>query len=119
MLTKVVATGRGWSVAYSGNLMAAGSHQDSVQLGKVSHKLKLGGNDDFEVLEHPGGYASRFDGVNKAGRLRRPLCTVNLASASPGLAFTTSTSASWLSVTSSTGTIPYADARRLPIVPKN
>ena len=43
---------------------------DSVQVGKVSHKLKLAGNDDFEVLEHPGGYASRFDGVNKAGGLQ-------------------------------------------------
>jgi type VI secretion system secreted protein VgrG len=43
---------------------------DSVQVGKVSHKLKLGGNDGFEVLEHPGGYASRFDGVNKPGGLQ-------------------------------------------------
>jgi type VI secretion system secreted protein VgrG len=40
---------------------------DTVQMGKVSHKLKLAGNDDLEILEHPGGYASRFDGVDKAG----------------------------------------------------
>jgi type VI secretion system secreted protein VgrG len=43
---------------------------DTVQVGKASHKLKLAGNDDLEVLEHPGGYASRFDGVNKAGGLQ-------------------------------------------------
>src|SRR5580658_5759555 len=28
---------------------------DTVQVGKASHKLKLAGNDDLEVLEHPGG----------------------------------------------------------------
>lgn len=43
---------------------------DTVQVGKVSHKLKLAGNEDLEILEHPGGYASRFDGVNKAGGLQ-------------------------------------------------
>jgi type VI secretion system secreted protein VgrG len=43
---------------------------DTVQVGKVSHKLKLAGNEDLEVLEHPGGYASRFDGVNKGAGLQ-------------------------------------------------
>jgi type VI secretion system secreted protein VgrG len=43
---------------------------DTVQVGKISHKLKLAGNEDLEILEHPGGYASRFDGVNKAGGLQ-------------------------------------------------
>jgi type VI secretion system secreted protein VgrG len=41
--------------------------KDSVQVGKVSHKLKLAGNDDLEVLEHPGRYALRFDGIDKGG----------------------------------------------------
>jgi type VI secretion system secreted protein VgrG len=40
---------------------------DTVQLGKVSHKLKLSGNEDLEILEHPGGYSWRFDGVDKGG----------------------------------------------------
>jgi type VI secretion system secreted protein VgrG len=40
---------------------------DSVQFGKVAHKLKLSGNEDLEILEHPGGYAWHFDGVNKSG----------------------------------------------------
>lgn len=43
---------------------------DSVQFGKVSHKLKLSGNEDLEILEHSGGYAWRFDGVNKSGGLQ-------------------------------------------------
>lgn len=40
---------------------------DSVQVGKVSHKLKVNGNDGFEVYENPGGYAKRFDDINKGG----------------------------------------------------
>lgn len=41
--------------------------KDTVQVGKVSHKLKLAGNDSLEILEHPGRYALRFDGIDKAG----------------------------------------------------
>jgi type VI secretion system secreted protein VgrG len=40
---------------------------DAVQVGKASHKLKLAGNEDLEILEQPGGYAWRFDGVDKSG----------------------------------------------------
>jgi type VI secretion system secreted protein VgrG len=40
---------------------------ETVQFGKVAHKLKLSGNEKLEILEHPGGYAWRFDGVNKGG----------------------------------------------------
>ena len=40
---------------------------DSVQAGKVAHKLKIAGNEKLEVYEYPGGYASRFDGVDKGG----------------------------------------------------
>jgi type VI secretion system secreted protein VgrG len=43
---------------------------DTVQVGKTAHKLKVGGNEDLEILEHPGGYAWRFDGVNKSGGLQ-------------------------------------------------
>lgn len=39
----------------------------SVQVGAVEHKLKLAGNEDFEVLEQPGRYAQRFDGIDKTG----------------------------------------------------
>jgi type VI secretion system secreted protein VgrG len=35
--------------------------------GTVTHKLKVGGNDQWEVYEFPGGYAERFDGVDKSG----------------------------------------------------
>ena len=40
---------------------------DSVQAGKVTHKLKLSGNDELEVYENPGRYAQRFDGIDRAG----------------------------------------------------
>lgn len=41
--------------------------QDSVQVGKVSHKLKVGGNDKLELYDYPGEYAQRFDGVDPGG----------------------------------------------------
>ena len=41
--------------------------QDSVQVGKVSHKLKVGGNDKLELYDYPGEYAQRFDGVSPGG----------------------------------------------------
>ncbi len=41
--------------------------QESVTAGKVSHKLKVGGNDNFEIYDYPGAYAQRFDGIDKGG----------------------------------------------------
>ena len=41
--------------------------QDSVQVAKAAHKLAAGGGDKLEIYEFPGGYARRFDGVNKGG----------------------------------------------------
>jgi type VI secretion system secreted protein VgrG len=40
---------------------------DTVTVGTVSHKLKVANNDSLERYDYPGGYASRFDGVNKSG----------------------------------------------------
>ncbi len=40
---------------------------DSVTVGTVTHKLKVANNDKLELYDYPGGYASRFDGVNKSG----------------------------------------------------
>ncbi|PYT16346.1 MAG: type VI secretion system tip protein VgrG [Acidobacteria bacterium] len=40
---------------------------DTVQVGRVQHKLKLGGNDDLEIYENPGRYAQRFDAIDKGG----------------------------------------------------
>ncbi len=40
---------------------------DTVQAGHVTHKLRLGINDDFEVYDYPGEYAQRFDSVPKEG----------------------------------------------------
>jgi type VI secretion system secreted protein VgrG len=41
--------------------------QDSVSVGSVSHKLKVGGNEKLEIYDFPGEYAQRFDGVDKGG----------------------------------------------------
>ena len=40
---------------------------DSIQVGTVTHKLKVGGNDKLEHYDFPGGYASRFDGIAPGG----------------------------------------------------
>lgn len=33
----------------------------------TTHKLKVGGNDSLEIYDFPGGYAERYDGVDKGG----------------------------------------------------
>ena len=40
---------------------------DNVAVGKVTHKLHVGGNEQLEIYDYPGGYAQRFDGINRAG----------------------------------------------------
>lgn len=40
---------------------------EDLQIGSVTHKLKLGGNDQLELFDFPGGYAQRFDGVSPSG----------------------------------------------------
>ena len=40
---------------------------ESVAVGMAKHKLKVAGNDLLEVYDYPGGYAQRFDGVDKGG----------------------------------------------------
>ncbi len=49
------------------NLEAVKPTLDSVQVGTVSHKLKVAGNDALEIYDYPGGYAQRFDGVTPGG----------------------------------------------------
>ena len=41
--------------------------QDALPVGEVTHKLKVGGNDKFEIYDWPGEYAQRFDGVAPGG----------------------------------------------------
>jgi len=48
------------------NLMADQPVVGSVQVGSVTHQLNLG-NAAMEVYEHPGRYAYRFDGIDRAG----------------------------------------------------
>ena len=40
---------------------------DSVTVGKVAHKLNVGGNQNLELYDFPGGYAERFDSVSSSG----------------------------------------------------
>jgi type VI secretion system secreted protein VgrG len=49
------------------NLEAAKTILESMQVGTVGHKLKVGGNDQLEIYDYPGGYAQRFDGVTPGG----------------------------------------------------
>ncbi len=41
--------------------------QETVEVGKVSHKLKVGENGHLEIYDYPGAYAQRFDGVDRGG----------------------------------------------------
>jgi type VI secretion system secreted protein VgrG len=49
------------------HLEAEKTVQDSVQVGTVSHKLKVANNDKLELYDFPGEYAQRFDGVAPGG----------------------------------------------------
>jgi type VI secretion system secreted protein VgrG len=41
--------------------------QDSVQIGRTTHKLTAGGAASLEIYDYPGGYANRFDEIDKGG----------------------------------------------------
>jgi len=43
---------------------------DGLTAGKVIHKLKVGGNQQLEIYDYPGGYAQRFDGIDRDGTPR-------------------------------------------------
>jgi type VI secretion system secreted protein VgrG len=49
------------------NLESTKISVDAVQVGTVSHKFLVGGNDTLELYDFPGGYANRFDGVARGG----------------------------------------------------
>jgi type VI secretion system secreted protein VgrG len=49
------------------NLEAEKPIVETVQSGKVAHKLKVGGNDSLEIYDYPGAYAQRFDDVTPGG----------------------------------------------------
>src|SRR5262249_24377738 len=40
---------------------------DGVEVGAVSHKLKVGDNGKLEGDDWPGQYAQRFDGIDRGG----------------------------------------------------
>jgi type VI secretion system secreted protein VgrG len=51
----------------SQNCEADSQVQDTVAAGTISHKLKVAGNDQYEMYDYPAGYSKRFDGISKGG----------------------------------------------------
>jgi len=49
------------------NLEQTRPAQQTVQAGTVEHKLDAGGAASLEISDFPGGYAGRYDSVNKSG----------------------------------------------------
>jgi type VI secretion system secreted protein VgrG len=49
------------------NLEAQKSIQESVAVGKITHKLKVADNEKLELYDFPGAYAQRFDGIDPGG----------------------------------------------------
>jgi type VI secretion system secreted protein VgrG len=49
------------------SLEAGQDIQDDVKVGKVTHKLKVGDSDGLEIYDWPGGYARRFDAIDRGG----------------------------------------------------
>jgi type VI secretion system secreted protein VgrG len=49
------------------HLEAGQKIQDSVAVGQVNHALKLPVSDNLEQYDYPGGYADRFDGIDRGG----------------------------------------------------
>ncbi len=56
---------------FPGNSLEAKERSvEAVPVGAVSHKLALPANRELEIYEFPGGYAGRFDGVDRNGTPR-------------------------------------------------
>jgi type VI secretion system secreted protein VgrG len=45
------------------DMMVSQPVMDSVQVGRLTHKLKVGGNDQFEVYDYPGNYGIRYQAM--------------------------------------------------------
>jgi type VI secretion system secreted protein VgrG len=52
------------------NLEAQKTIPESIAVGRVAHKLRMGANQNLEIFDYPGGYAQRFDGIDKDGKER-------------------------------------------------
>jgi type VI secretion system secreted protein VgrG len=52
------------------NLEAKRKTTDTVTVGEVTHRLSVGGNEQLEIYDYPGGYAQRFDGIGRDGVAR-------------------------------------------------
>jgi type VI secretion system secreted protein VgrG len=52
------------------NLAAEKLPPESVTIGQVTHPLRLPGGEHREIYDYPGGYVSRFDGIDAGGEER-------------------------------------------------
>jgi type VI secretion system secreted protein VgrG len=52
------------------SLEAVEEIQKEVQVGKVTHKLKVGESDTLELYDWPGEYSHRFDAIDRGGAER-------------------------------------------------
>ena len=52
------------------SLEAGQEIQDDVKVGKITHKLRIGESDGLEIYDSSGGYARRFDAIDRAGTER-------------------------------------------------
>lgn len=50
-----------------GRLAAPQQHQCQPAAGTVTHKLRVGGNEELELYDWPGEYAQRYDGIEPSG----------------------------------------------------
>jgi len=49
------------------NFEAQTEVRETLLIGEEEHKLRVGGANELEFYEYPGGYAQRFDGINPGG----------------------------------------------------
>jgi type VI secretion system secreted protein VgrG len=52
------------------SLEAAQEIQQEVEVGKVTHKLRVGESEGLEIYDSHGGYANRFDAIDRGGAER-------------------------------------------------
>jgi type VI secretion system secreted protein VgrG len=69
------------------SLEATATIPESVQAGRVTHALRLAGNESLELYDYPGRYAQRFDGIGPGGE-ERPQDLQRLLQVAPQVAET-------------------------------
>jgi hypothetical protein len=53
-----------------GSILPGLANRDGAVVGEVTHKLNVDGNYQLEIYDYPGGYAQRFNGIDRNGAPR-------------------------------------------------